>query len=158
MSKTLTIGSDTFDFPTNNQNPGWGEDVVDWAEKVSESLDDVTGTYDKLLSSFTILNNQSAFVSITGCIFDPTPATGPRSVTITYWVTRTTSTTTKKECGTLIAEYNGSDWVYINEKVGDGGIDLHMTAAGQVQYKSTNMSGTSYSGTFYYRAKTIDQN
>ena len=154
MSITVTIGSDSYIIPTNNQNPGWGEETTDWMVKVSSTLNDNAGVNDKLLTSFNIANGQSTAASIIGCVFDIATV---KSIQMTYMVIRTKGTNVLTETGTLTALWNGVTWKFGVEKIGDAGMDFDILNSGQVQYFTTNMTDSgSYSGKILYRAKTID--
>lgn len=154
MSEKLTIGPNTYDFPTNNQNPGWGEVVLDWARQVSTTLNDNTGINDKTLTSFNLADGQTTPANIISCVFDIATV---KSIQMNYMVIRTKDTTVITETGIITALWNGINWIFSVEKIGDAGIDFDILVNGQVQYYTTLMSGSgSYSGKILYRAKTID--
>lgn len=112
-------------------------------------------------NAFTIANNQSSYQDITGFLLD--------SDTYTYYKWRyriqrsDDNPDVRDEVGTVVAKYDGTNWGFTREidygnALGDGteggdyGTDYYnVTTAGQVQYKSSNMSGGSYTGTHEYR-------
>jgi hypothetical protein len=100
--------------------------------------------------SFAIANNQSSPANITG--FQITGGS-IRSVEVSYSVYRNTSTTELLERGTILLGYKpvAGTWSIANTfAFDDAGITFTVTAGGQVQYTSTNMSGTGYTGNIKY--------
>ena len=123
MSKPLTIGSETFDFPLQGENAGWGEQVTDWATAVTDALSTVQGPADILLTSANIINNQSTFVNINGFSFSTATVD---AFTAQYYVLRTTvSPAVKKvESGTIQGNYDGSNWQISIQNTGNADIDF----------------------------------
>jgi|688.fasta_scaffold526241_3 hypothetical protein len=154
MSKPLTIGSETFDFPLQGENAGWGEQVTDWATAVTDALSTVQGPADILLTSANIINNQSTFVNINGFSFSTATVD---SFTAQYYVLRSTvSPAAKKvESGTINGNYDGTNWQISIQNTGNADIDFQITSSGQLQYKTDNMVGSSYSGLIKFFAKSI---
>lgn len=146
MSRNLTVGNEVFEYPDNLQDPGWGEPAADWAEAVSDVLGTISGTYDIAKTTFTILDNQSTAVSITGFSFNSTVT---RSFVADYVVYRATGF----ESGKIYGVYNGTAWDYTIEHNGDAGIDFQVTAGGQVQYFTDNLYGA---GEILFKAETLD--
>lgn len=101
-------------------------------------------------TSFTLANNQVAAASITGLIFAPASVVG---FIVEYSSHRTTSTQELASCGRLRGSFNtlAGVWSIANDYAGDNdGITFSVTALGQVQYTSTNVTGASYVGTLKY--------
>jgi hypothetical protein len=104
---------------------------------------------------YSILNNQSSFANITGLLFDSAVHT---TIFMDYEIELSDATPSLyRQSGSLIASYDGSAWLLeAGSYVGDsvlttsapiaGEIQLQMSG-GQVQYKSGNMAGGSFSGT-----------
>lgn len=156
MPKTLTIGSQDFDVPIQGDNPDYGETLTDFFEAIADALESVQGPDDILLTTSNIANNQSSAASISGFLFSSTTV---KSFIAEYYIERTTVTPaeSKIENGVLTGHYNGSTWVFSNGPItGDAGIVFSITAGGQVQYTSDNMTGSSYSGSIKFKAKTIN--
>lgn len=87
--------------------------------------------------SSPIANNQTS-ASVSGLIF---PSASVKTSFVNYYVKRI-ATATVMEVGLLAAWYDGSTWnVGKAWYQGDAGIDFTITAGGQVQYTSDNMSG-----------------
>ena len=107
-------------------------------------------------TEFSIANNQAA-TNVTGLVF---AGSSYRTAFIDYQVYRTTSTTERVESGVLVANYKtvAAAW-YIDNLggfLGDSGVTFTITASGQVQAASDNMSsGSAYTGKIIFRARTI---
>jgi hypothetical protein len=100
-------------------------------------------------TSFTIDNNQTSPVNITGLVFTPTLF---RSVKIEYSIYRQTDTagSARAQIGQLRFVYNtqSSSWLLSDDFAGqNAGVEFSITAAGQIQYTSSNITGTNYVGT-----------
>jgi hypothetical protein len=109
--------------------------------------------------STTILNNQAVAVNLTDFILDKTKEVG---AVIDFRIARESDTTRSYSIGTIKALYRDftDDWViFIDENYDDSNIDLGLVftilASGQIQYTSTNWSGSSYVGTFKGRIRKI---
>lgn len=107
-------------------------------------------------TQFTVPNNQSSAIDVTGLVF---AGSSYRTAYIDYQVYRTTSTDERAESGLLVANYKttAGTWQIDNlgGYIGDSGVRFSITAAGQVQLASDNMSGASYSGKMRFKARTI---
>lgn len=155
MPKNVTVGTEVFEIPIQGENPDWGEEVTDWAVAVSNQLNSISGASDIPNTTFTLANNQSAAASINGFAFSTTFV---RAFQAEYFIERDTDSTTKvTESGILYGNYNSEDgsWDLNQEAVGDAGITFSITGAGQVQYVSTNIAGSSYTGQIKFSATTI---
>jgi hypothetical protein len=101
-------------------------------------------------TSFTLANNVTSATNITGLLFNPASVMG---FVIEYMIVRSSSTTRLCSIGRFRAVYNSniSAWLTSDDYAGDNsGIDFGVTSAGQVTYTSTNITGTSYTGTLKY--------
>ena len=150
MSKSLTIGSETFQYPEEGTKPGWGEEAACWAVAVTNKLATLSGVNDINCTSVAISNNQAIVVNIgSGASALSFPTASVRSFLVDYAVTRGTSV----ESGTMEGVYNGTSWAFVNASNGCAGICFTITNAGQIQYVSTD----NVLGTIKFRARTIDQ-
>lgn len=106
-------------------------------------------------TAFTFANNQ-ATANVTGLVFDSTKSLQARCEIA---VTRRTSTTRQTCTAVLWLSYDavGATWLLDDyEEHGPGsGITWSVTSAGQVQYATDNMSGSSYSGASHFKATTM---
>lgn len=96
--------------------------------------------------SANILNNQTSPVSIQGLNF-----TGSTSGRVSYEVRRVTDTQQKVALGELMLLYKASGWQISDSYFGDAtGVSFSVTATGQIQYTSSNLTGSNYSGIIYF--------
>lgn len=155
MPKILTIGTEDFEIPLQGENPDYGESVTDWMEAASDALATVQAPNDVLVSSASILNNQSSFVDISGFIFDSTEVI---SINAEFIVQRSTVSPSNVlvEDGVIRGNFNGTSWVYSVVSQGNAGVTFNITDAGQLQYKSTDVTGTSYAGTITFRGRVFN--
>lgn len=160
MPINLNVNNNNFAYPTDADEPGWGNAATGWAEEVTTVLSGVQGADDILPTSFNIANNISAATDVVGLIFNPTTV---RSAEVSYAIYRKTDSAELSETGKLNVVYkNGGDtgnkWQVGQTIVGDdAGVTFTMTDAGQIQYISTNVSGVNYSGQIRFFAKSIAQ-
>lgn len=153
MAVTLTVNGIPYEYPSNGENPGWGEDATAWAQAVTDVLNNSQGPGDILSTSFTIADNISSFTNVTGLAFSTSLV---RSFEIEYNVFRTDGTTPQVEVGLMHGVYNGTSWELSRDYTGEAGMTYEITNAGQFRYKSTSVGGT-YSGSMKFRAKTLAQ-
>lgn len=160
MSTNLTVNNSVYAYPSDGDEPGWGNQASEWAEAVTTVLSNLQGVDDIAETTFTIANNTSSAADIVGLVFNPSTV---RSAVVDYSIYRSTSTTELAEKGKLELVYKnggtiGSKWtigqVYFGD---DAGVRFTMTDAGQIQYTSTNMTGTDYSGEIKFEATVTQQ-
>jgi hypothetical protein len=156
MPKELVVGTEVFEFPEQGENAGWGEQVTDWAIAVTDALETVQAPGDILVTTAVISNNISSAASIVGFSFNSTEVA---SFTAEYYIERNTNVPAVflTQRGTLTGLYNGSSWDFTNQFFGSSGVTFSITSGGQVQYISTNMTGSNYAGTVTFSAKAITQ-
>jgi len=150
MPKNLQIGNEIYEYPIQGDG-SWGEEATSWAEGVTEALQSVQGPNDILLTTALLANNQTVSADVSGLAFDTSEVL---SVQIDYFIQRQATVSVVEE-GRLNAVFNGSDWKLTAESTSDAGVDFTITAAGQVQYTTTDLAGHTAS-TVRFRAKTID--
>ena len=136
--------------------------VVDFADGFSSSTAPVLEGLGN--ETFLIDNNKSTFTNFTGLEFGANS-----SVFASFEVERKTDSVTYRQTGSVIFRKNTSAGTWDMEFGGFVGDDLvqtsislaqhiilQITNAGQVQYKSGNMSGTGYSGKFKLNLSRIN--
>lgn len=159
MSKLLTIGTCTFQYPEAGTNPGWGEEATDWAVAVTNKIATLSGPNDINTSCATIANCQCTAADIgvgpTALKFTTAGCCGVRSFVASYTVVRTDPCcVVSVEAGEMEGVFNGSTWAFNHSFVGCAGMCFTISdATGQVQYTSDATKGA---GTIKYRARTID--
>lgn len=160
MSTDLTVNNNIFAYPTPGDDPGWGEGASGWAEEVTSVLGSVVGPDDIIETTFNIGNNVSSAQDVVGLTFNPTTV---RGVSVEYTIYRISSTTELAEKGTLQLIFKNdaptnTKWTIGRSFFGDdSGLNLTMTDGGQVQYTSTNVSGTGYTGVIHFEASSLLQ-
>lgn len=144
VSGTAINTSTTLAGATNTQVPS--------ALAVKTYADNIPSSIIVSQTSFTIANNQSSAANITGLLFSPTLF---RSVKIEYALYRQTDTagSARAQMGQLRFVYNtqAASWFVSDDFAGqDAGVTFSITSSGQIQYTSTDISGTNYSGNLKY--------
>lgn len=108
-------------------------------------------------TAFTIANNQSSPANVTGLSFT---GNTQRSFEVTYQVYRNTTgggATELAESGKLLGVYStvAGSWEMTQESVGNSGVTFSITNAGQVQYTSTNITGTAATSAMKFKFGTM---
>lgn len=156
MSVNLTVNGDVYEYPSNRQAPGWGEDSSAWAVAVTDVLANVVGQGDILQTSATIANTGTS-VAISGFSFDPALV---RASICEYSIYRKTDTAgdERVEAGTIYITFKTVAGTWDITVVGSGGsgISLSINSSGQVLYTvSEVLGGANYSGTMKFRARSL---
>jgi hypothetical protein len=157
MSTTLVINGTTIEFPSEGEDPNWGETVERFAIEVADSLSTISNPQDVLLTSVNLTNNQTSPANINGLRFSKTEVL---SATMVCQVYITTSDEELQEQFNIILNYKpvADEFSLAVTSTGDeSGITFSVTSTGQVQYTSTNIAGTDYSGVIKFKALTITQ-
>jgi hypothetical protein len=152
----LTVNGVTYNFPDPGTPPGWGEAATSWAEAVTEVLNSLVSPGDLINITASINNNVTIATNVTGCIFSSVQT---RAANVTYQVVRSVTGSNISETGTLLLHFDPTlGWSLTRSFTGgDAGIDFSVSGSGQVQYTSSNLSGTSYEGLIKFNAKTLPQ-
>jgi hypothetical protein len=106
-------------------------------------------------TSFTIANNQGAAANVTGLSFN---SASYKAAHIFVRIQRKTDSSENVSVGVLKAMYRAATttWEILDELGGDfTGVTFSITSGGQVQYTSTNQSGSNYTGTMKFKAITF---
>lgn len=148
MSITVIVNNIPFEIPVEGQPAPWGEGLTDYFTEVAKVLNSLKGANDILETGATIQNNVTTFTDIPDFKFN---AATVRSFSVQGSVSRTTGSVKVYESFVLSGLRTDTDWILQLEGFGDSGIELDITAAGQVQYKSSNISGTGYTGLMKFR-------
>lgn len=147
MSRPLTITGTTYNYPSANENPGWGEDASDWAQAVTDAINNIVSSNDLATTTSLIADNVTSFTNITGAnLLTP----GVKSFTVYYVVNRSDGASNFNEYGFLNGVYDGSAWQMTREFDGNSSVSFDITNAGQIRYKSSAIGGI-YTGTIKFR-------
>jgi hypothetical protein len=155
MSKILTVGSQEFEFPLEGSNPGWGSEVTDWAEAVSDALATVQKPNDILLTTASISNTATTETNIVGFSFSTAEV---KAIECRYLVTRITTSPASNysEVGYIEGYFDGTNWGYSIRTTGDAKIYLSILPSGQVQYKVDTLPGATHVGQIKFEARVIN--
>lgn len=151
MAFNVVVKGTTYSIPEAGQEPGWGEQLSAYFDAVAEALGDLISEDDVLQTSFTLQNNITSYTNVAGLVFNTASARGGK---VHYTAYRTTDSNEIAEEGTISIVYKNGDalWLLSRDFTGDAGLDFDITNAGQIQYKTSNLSGSNYSGTLRFRA------
>ncbi len=121
----------------------------------------VKGTQNQLLNAIksligfggneinvAIANNQASPASIAGLVFDKATV---KAAQVDFEIYRQTDSGNVMESGTIFLSHRTvtDTWeISVSSQFDDAGLTLSVTSAGQVQYISDNLAGTSYVGRF----------
>ena len=158
MSIPLTVQGVTFQYPVNS-NELWGNEATNWAKAMTDAVQTLIVTGDLgALTLASIANNISVDANVSGLNVN---VNNTRAFIVQYYVYRgrgSPTNTELAEVGTLRGIYkpNSAEWVLDNTYSGDGEVDFSITLAGQVQYTSSEITGTgTYFGTMRYRLAAL---
>jgi hypothetical protein len=159
MAIPLVVNGNTYLYPEDAQSPDWGEQATAWSVAVTGVLDEVQGTGDILQTVASIANNITSPANVIGLSFSPLQVRGAVVEYSVYRVTTGGGAMEAVETGVMYPGYlsvaNTWDMPVIG---GQGaGIAFSITPAGQVTYTTTNFTGSGYSGTIHFRAKSLLQ-
>lgn len=160
MSVQLTIEGTTYNFPSSGEDPNWAESLIAWAEAITDAFNaSVAGVGDILENSALISNNVTSATDVGGLLFTTSTV---KSVILNYQCYIDSGTTGPSETGTIILTYDdtgsvGNKWLMASKKVGDAGISLSITDAGQVQYISSNLGSASYTRRLVFSARVLNR-
>jgi len=101
------------------------------------------------ITAFAIANNVGVAASVTGLLFS---ALSFKSAKIFYGIDRRTTSSNVQQTGTLTLIYDATDAIWrISDQsdFDDAGVVFTINGSGQINYTSTNISGTSYVGTLH---------
>lgn len=155
----LVVNGQTYNYPENRDSPSWGEEATAWAEAVTDVLNNFVGDGDIIPTVATISNNQSSATNIAGLFFNTASV---RGAIVEYTIYRNTTgigATELIETGSMYLGYKSvaGTWTLSILGTGGAGVTFSVLNTGQVQYTSTNITGSSYSGTIKFRARALTQ-
>lgn len=156
MSIAVNIQGATFNIPTQGTTPPWGDDVVALLQALVNVANSSVGSADILTTNFALTNNQASATNVVGLSFDTSQV---RSAIVSYSIYISTNSNELSECGNIYLTYKSASntWELAQNYAGTSGVIFSITTAGQVQYTSSNVSGTSYLGKMKFSAKAFLQ-
>lgn len=161
MSTPLVISGTSYNYPGSGESPNWGPDATDWAAAVTEALNTLLAPGDILETTFTIDNNTSVATNVNGLLFDSGTV---RAANIDYAVYRTSTSNPagNAETGTMYLIFDdsasaGTKWKLTQKVDSAAGVVFLIGDDGQIQYLSSDIGATGYSGMITFRAKTLSK-
>ncbi len=160
MSTPIIVNNKTFNYPTDGNDPSWGQDASDWAIEVSNVLDTILAPGDILATTFNINDDTSVATQIQGLAFD---SSLNRSAKIQYSIYRTSTDNPSgnAESGEIDIIYDNlapvnQKWKMTQNKNGEAGVVLSISDLGQFFYTSSQIDTGSggYSGIMKFSAKS----
>lgn len=156
---TVTVQGTQYQIPIADANPPYGEQLQDYLVAIATALGSIVGPADISETTATVANNQTSASNIVGLSFDPSTV---RAAFIDYAIYRMTGSSVLKEAGELVVLYDAAasvnnKWTFTRDSNNDAGVVFTITDGGQLQYASSNMSGSGYVGKVIFRARGILQ-
>lgn len=150
MGINVSIKGQPFVIPVNSER-SWGTSVTNYLVAVADAIDDLTAVGDIKLLQVPVINNQTSALDLDGLAFDTSLT---RHAIVTYAIYRVTDLEEFSQAGQLYVTFksNAGTWEIIDNSVGETSVEFSITTGGQVQYTSSNMSGSNYVGKVSFRA------
>lgn len=162
MAIEVIVNSQPIQYPTSGDSPGWGPAATDFAVEVANVLNSLVAPTDILTTAFTINNNVTTFTDILGLSFNTGLVRSAYQIPYAIYRVSTANPSGHAETGLIQAVYDnaaasGSKWAVSIDFTGDSGVTFNMTDLGQMQYKSSDINATGYSGLLNFSASTLGQ-
>lgn len=156
MSQSFTINGTSYTIPNQGGLPPWGDDLTDVILALVQVAQSTSGSGDILTTSFNVANNQAIAANVTGASFDDSTV---RGFILSYSIYRSTNSNEASETGQIYGTYSSTagTWEIAQSYAGSSGVTFSITNGGQIQYVSSNLSGTSYSGKMKFNGKSFLQ-
>jgi hypothetical protein len=156
MSQTVTISGTSYTIGDQGASPPWGADLNDLLLALVQVAQATSGGGDILTTSFNVANNQVAPANVTGASWDTSTV---RGFILSYSLYRSTNINEESETGQIYGTYSSTanTWQIAQTYAGSSGISFTITNAGQLQYTSSNVAGTGYSGKLKFAGKSFLQ-
>lgn len=155
----LTINGSSFEFPKNNEDPNWAQDVTAWAQAITQAVEGILNNAGQVIGFQAIDNNTTN--TLDDLLFSTVTT---RAIHISYVVHRVSDSTTNGsiESGYLIATYDGaaspgSKWQITSTVNGNAGIIFTMSDSGQMSYTTSDIGATNHVGKISYLVKVFNQ-
>lgn len=146
------------DIPVRDNNQDVLAEWFNYLRLCGITIESLFGVGDIAETPFTIANNQVAASNITGLLFNPISIGG---FVVDYRIYRNTTgagSTELSESGILIGTFSpvAGTWAMTQSRVGDSGVVFpDPLPSGQLQYTSSNITGTPDVSKITFKARTI---
>lgn len=151
----LKVNNTIYNYPDPGTEPGWGNDATEWAKAITEAVDSLAGAGSIVETQSIIANNISVATPVAGLQFNSALT---KSAIVFYRIFRDTDITTPvTEQGELQITLDNTTWKLSRTiTVGDSaGVLMDIDSVGQVNYTSSNISGSSYEGFIRFKTNYI---
>jgi hypothetical protein len=157
MPKTVIVGTEEFELPLQGENPDYGEELTDFFTSIADALTTVQQPNDILRSTAAINNNVTVPAIIPGFSYDTSEV---RSINAEFIVKRTTTSPANNlvESGFIEGNYTGSEWQIAIRSIGSAGVEFSINPSGQIEYTSSDLVGSNYTGSIIFRSKVFNEN
>jgi hypothetical protein len=157
MSIPIVVSGTIVNFPASGDSPNWAPAIIQFAQLVAAALQFSFGPFDIPPQTYTMTANVNANVALPNLTFPPSQVQG---AIINYSVFRSTNTVVATETGQIYINYNSSfptsqKWEISTSHVGISNTTFSITDVGQVQFSTTSITGTGYTGFVTYQASAI---
>lgn len=132
MSVELQLDGITYDYPTENESPGWGEPATSWAEKVTELLNTLSPLGSISLTT-SLISASATDQPVLGFAFSSSIVVAFKAV---YYISMPDEPSV--EFGTVNGVYNGTAWEFSVDPTGSADVYLEVDSSGQVTYTNNN--------------------
>lgn len=156
MSTTVIVNNTEYTLPLQGENSPWGSDLSDLITALVDVANTVVSTGDILATTYSLANTVTSPTAVTGLAFDISTIL---SSTITYTIYRKTDSNEVTEHGVIFLSYKptASTFELSQHHVADAGVEFTVNGSGQFLFTSSTISGTNYSGTMKFSAKSTLQ-
>jgi hypothetical protein len=159
MSIPIQVNGTIVNFPASGESPNWSSAVIQFAQLVAAALAFSVGPFDVPPQVYVMTSNANTNVNLPNLTF---PTSTVRGAIVIYSVFRSTNLSTVSETGQIYVNYNptfpvGKKWEISNDHVGNANSSFTILDVGQLQFSTTLLAGTGFSGTITYQAKAILQ-
>jgi hypothetical protein len=143
--------------------------LFDFSFSIERAIDNIieldtgeTGVGAISETSFTIVNNQAVPADIDGLAFELPDTRSIRAMYVDYTIYRNSTGVGAQELsevGTIKGVWNSveTQWYMQKEALGDAGVTITISSTGQLQYTSTNMTGSVSVSVIRFKARTLSQ-
>lgn len=138
MPKIFTVGNEEFEFPLTGENAGYGSEVTDWAEAVTDALSTVQKPNDIPTTAQITLTQQGVGVPtiIPGFVFSTAEVIAIDAKYIfTKSYTEGSVNKVETEIGFIEGYFDLTNWGISIRTTGDIGVIISINNSGQISYE-----------------------
>lgn len=153
MSIPVQIGNSVFNYPSPGDEPGWGDDATQAFLALAAQIQGLTPATDIVLAQAVLSNGIASPTTIANLELDSSLIYG---AICEFTINRMNNSQTATEQGVMEFAYSNGIWYMDRSQTGtDTGITFTITNGGLVQYTSTSIGATDYSGIMTFRLRSF---